>query len=105
MKYKIESSSYYHSIDELLEEYPFLTEFGYTVEEKRVPDKVWIRDENGRKIWQETMCTIQVPYIFLNSLEELDRLAKATVHPLIYSNNITDYHPEPSIEIYDGYRE
>lgn len=105
MKYKIESSSYYNSNDELLEEYPFLTEFGYIVEEKQEPYKSLIRDETGRNIWQETMRTVHVPYIFLNSLEDLDRLTKACKHPLIYCDSTTDFCGEPSIEIYDGYRE
>lgn len=85
--------------EELLEEYPCLTEFGFQKVAESIPTGSWIFDENGMaKLWQEgPPKTVYYPAIKINSLEDLTRLYKAVNKELIFS--------EDSIEIYDTWRE
>lgn len=104
MKYLIESIRVSQH-DKLLECYPCLNDFGYTVEEEERHLNVPIRDENGARIVQVVRDTVFIPYIFLDNLDDLDRLSRACDCPLIYCNETTDYRGRASIEIYDDYRE
>lgn len=80
--------------EELLEEYPCLTDFGF----QKVPESIstgsWVRDEYGLAIlWQEG----PPKTVYYPAIEDLTKLHKAVNQELIFS--------EDSIEIYDSWRE
>lgn len=89
MKVYIENTLWYGD-DELLERYPDLDEFGYSVE------TVWTRD------WYDREVVKKKPYITVESLEDLVKLRRAVQNPLIFDQ---DEDGNYIIEIYDGYRE
>ena len=106
MKFRITATSIWSDEHKrLLEDYPILSEYGYEVEEKRVPvGGCWIRDENGKRIWQTTDETrpSYTPYINIDTLEHLVEFIKGLktsyeVHEIVLT--------EDEIEIYDYYRE
>jgi hypothetical protein len=90
--------------DQLLEMYPCLKEFGFIVEDVKRTARKWIRDENGERIMQEYERTISLPYIFIDSLEDLIKLQKAVDNELVFGPTI-DCSDGYFIEIYDGCRE
>lgn len=102
MRFKIESSSYFDTNDELLEEYPCLKDFGFEVEKKTIVRFEKIKDDKGKILKQEYEKPIYTPYIYIYGLEELRQLRKSVKHCLIID---WDDEDEASIEIYDGYRE
>lgn len=83
MVFECQSTWNWSDLDEILEDYPCLTEYGI----RRV-DKVGARGYKYERL-----------EIDVNSLEELIELSKKVGQPLIVN------HIEPSIEIYDSYRE
>lgn len=102
MVYEISASSLRcwtkEECERLLKKFPCLTDFGFGIAEKSKPTRSYIRDENGKHIWQEGPPEIQyLPYIELNTLDDLERLTKTVGESLVYSSG--------SIEIYDTYRE
>lgn len=101
MRFKIESSSYFDTNEELLEEYPCLKDFGFEIEKKVYIKTTKIRDDEGNILEQEYEKPIFTPYIYIYGLEELRQLRNSTKHCLIIDWN----DDEASIEIYDGYRE
>lgn len=101
MKFRISATSIWKDEDvKLIEEYPCLKEFGYTVEPKNKTHKTAILDENGNLIYQDTPYVDKTPYIHINNIEELMNLMRLTGHEIVVDNEY-----ENSIEIYDGYRE
>lgn len=106
MRYRILATCVYdryHEGTQLVDRYPCLRDFGFTIEERATPTKIWVTDECGKLIWQEgPPKTRQIPYIDINSLEDLDRLRDAVKNQLIYGYGSNG---ELEIEIYDGYRE
>lgn len=101
MRFEIESSCYYDTNDELLEEYPCLKDYGFEVEKKVYVKTTKIRDDEGNILEQEYEKPVYTPYIYIYGLEELKNLTKSVHAPLIVS--WVDDHG--TIEIYDGYRE
>lgn len=102
MLYRIRATSTWgieDKYEELLKEYPCLTDFGFQKVPESMPTGCWIFDENGyAKLWQEGPPKIvYYPAIEINTLEDLTRLHKAVHQELIFS--------EDSIEIYDTWRE
>lgn len=102
MRFRIEAT-YCDGHIELIEEYPCLHNFNYEVETRSKTIVSWVRDENGNRIKQERPGGVEyIPFITINSLEDLNLLCNAVANPLVYGNRFSD---EPTIEIYDGYRE
>lgn len=100
MKFRIESTNWWKT-NELIIHYPCLTKFGLEVEQEFKPKKVVIEDDLGKPMEFEYGCDVDyIPYVTIETIEELINLQKAVDHDLI----VKDYG-EPSIEIYDGYRE
>ena len=101
MKFQILSSNWClnSEIDKLHEHYPILDNFGFEVTEFREPYRIPIRDENGKRMFQEAYRTKQKAFINIDSLEQLMAFIKAVDCEIIIFNH------EPAIEIYDGYRE
>lgn len=89
--------------DQLLKKYPCLNEFHFIVEDVKRTARKLIRDENGEYIMQEYERTISLPFIFINSLEDLVKLQKAVDEELVFGPTI-DYSDGYFIEIYDGCR-
>ena len=101
MLYRI-SSVLWVSGEDLIAHYPTLQKFGFKLVEYKTPKGSWIRDENGKRIWQESGFNVtHIPHIEIASLEELHALRRAVKSPLVYCAS----DDEPTIEIYDGYRE
>lgn len=93
---KIQIESVYHSgYEKLLSKYPVLEEFSAT--------KVKSKDWDGR--------TLDVVYVEIETLEELNELAIKIDKPIIFQpedrpNKKAFYRvTEPYLEIYDNYRE
>lgn len=84
MKFKIETVDS-ELAEVVIHNYPCLKDFNYET-------TIETRGEGTRH-----ECTVEIPYISINSIEELVKLQKAVHYPLIMKNNF--------IEIYDGYRE
>ena len=102
MKFRITSTSWDTAM--ILVHYPVLKDFGFEIEKKIREKSSPIRDENGqiiRRIYQESY---EAPYITIDSMEKLVELEKALGEELIVSIK-TSIYDEPTIEIYDGYRE
>ena len=103
MKFRITATSvWWQEHEKLIEEYPILSNYGYELEEKQIPvSGCWIKDENGKRIWQTTDKTrpIYTPYIHIDTLEQLVEFIKAL------EDCGTIVMTEDEIEIYDGYRE
>ena len=102
MVYEISASSLWcwtkEECERLLKKFPCLTDFGFGIAEKSKPTGSYIRDENGKHIWQEGPPKIQyLPYIEIHTLEDLNNLYDAVDASLVYSSG--------HIEIYDTYRE
>lgn len=88
-----------------IDNYPFLGNYGYDLEEFPVVRKSRIKDENGNLIWQERHETVSKPVIHIYSLEELMELMNRVGEPIIISDDSCNDLKLPEIEIYDGYRE
>jgi len=101
MRFKIESSWYYDTYEQLIKKYPCLKDFGFEVEKKNIVRFEKIKDEEGEILKQEYEKSIYTPYIYIYGLEELRRLRESVHHCLIIDWD----GDEASIEIYDGYRE
>lgn len=95
------TSARWGKFEELVEHYPYLLNFGFKVVENTYHTRAKTRvfDECGKLIdqWRDVERTTRVPYIVINSLDELLDLKEAVHESLIIGD--TD------IEIYDGYRE
>lgn len=104
MKFLIESSMFGRN-GNLVERYPCLNDFGYAVEAEERHRNVPIKDDNGARIYQVVSDTVFIPHIFLDNLDDLERLSRACDCPLIYCDESIDHRGRPSIEIYDDYRE
>lgn len=101
MKFKIESTFYGTDPDKLLKHYPFLKAYSFYIEEKKIPRKTRIRDENGNFMIQEYGYSIEkTPYIHVDHIPDIIKLEKSVEYPLII-----DSQEIPTIEIYDSYRE
>lgn len=99
MKFTISSTNW--DIDELIEKYPVLNNFGFDVCSETIYPKRLLWDEKGHRIYQEIPTTVRVPYVHIYTLEELTTLRDAVDEELIISSTVDGY----MIEIYDGYRE
>ena len=103
MKFRIYSSFYCmdNEIDELLDDYPVLKNYGFEViKETRTGRRVTrIKDENEKPMVQETPYTYEIKKVYVNidTLEQLMSLIKdVNCHVIV---------DEDTIEIYDSYRE
>lgn len=114
MKFAIESTCY--SEANLLEHYPFLTDYGFETMEKIVGTKTPILDENGKRIYQIGTKVKSIPCIHIHTLEQLVGFSNKVGdgNAIIIFPDHTVYDGEkgdfvragvPCIEIYDGYRE
>lgn len=114
MKFAIESTSYHK--DHLLQEYPFLVDYGFETMEKIVTCRTPIRDEDGKRIYQIGTRTETIPHIHIHTLEQLVEFSNKVGegNSIIIFPEHTVYDGEkgkyvgvgfPAIEIYDGYRE
>lgn len=90
------------NIDELIEKYSCLKDFGFIVEETKKTCSKLIPDENGELIIQDYEKAITESYIVLDSLEDLTKLYEAVEEDLIFSVASDGTY---IIKIYDGYRE
>lgn len=105
MKFKI-SSVDYDDVDKMLQKYPELRRFGFSIKEVTFCVKTWTRDENGKSIRQTEERSKLAAFIFLDSLEQLTELVKLVGEEIVISPVDTHrYGVEYEIEIYDGYRE
>lgn len=106
MKFLITATSIwdYTDMERLLDKFPFLNDFGFSVEEQEYTRKTKIRDENGKPITQVNTYMRKKPYIHIQSLEELMKLTDIVGE---YNSIILDNTEENGweIEIYDDYRE
>ena len=94
MKFEIKSSWYMD--EELLDEYPCLTKYGYEVVDVERDSLRAIRDENGKIMMQKVgTYTLTRRYVSINTLEELDAFNKDVDCPIIVDTR------DLSIEIYD----
>ena len=83
MVFECQSTWNWNDLDELISDYPCLKDYGVRPVEK-------VNDHGYH--YQRIEITV-------NSLEELVELSKKVGHPLVFNAR------EPSIEIYDSYRE
>lgn len=99
MKFRIESV-YWYEIDEMMERYPCLVNFGLEIEKKEEPKYHRIKDENGKPlIFEYGNKVTYIPYIQIDDLDTLIKFTKAVSHKIVFDGE------ENLIEIYDGYRE
>ena len=96
MKFRITSTEIYS--DSIIQAYPCLNDYAFEVEEVAFPSRSRIRDENGRPMYQSFTQIVRTPYIHINTIEDLIRLATDVNNELIIDKSGV-------IEIYDGYRE
>lgn len=102
MRAKIYSTYIYDDPEALLEEYPRLIEFDFSIESRKFPIEQRIKDENGNSMIQEIGSrTERYGCIDIFTFEQLVDLAKAVENEIILDGK--GYIP--TIEIYDGYRE
>lgn len=101
MRFQVWSSNWCltSEIDKLIEHYPVLDDFGLEVVEFQEKYKIPIRDENGKRMYQEAYRHKQKAVVNIDSLEQLMAFIKAVDCEIII------FCGEPIIEIYDGYRE
>lgn len=105
MKFRIVSTHCRFDVDKMLEQYPVLYRFGFSIKEMAFPMRTFIKDENGEKIQQIEERKRHIGYVFLDSLEQLTELIKAVDNEVIISRSDTHrYGTEYEIEIYDGWR-
>ena len=98
MTFKVRATSYQKDED-VIKGYPQLYDFGFKIEEKRVPKFEAIRDENGKLLRQFLGYKIKLePTIQINTLDELMKLIQSVNSQIIIDN-------DNWIEIYDNYRE
>lgn len=95
MEFKIVSVEY--KVEELLEHYPCLDNYGFVIRQAKVPRKIRIWDDEGKPLTQIHPMLINYAVVQINSLSELLDLRSALDEDLIIK--------EDTIEIYDGYRE
>ena len=101
MRVKIESTVWYEP-EEMLERYPCLAKFGFHIDEKNVPKRMKIRDENGKLMdFEYGTKTIYTPMVDINGMQDVVDLMNAVGSPIIVNNEDKPY----SLEIYDGLRE
>lgn len=106
MEYKLESSSWYDTPEELLEKYPRLKEYSFEIKETQIPNNIRIRDENGKYITQQVgYKTLREVYIHITSLANLMKFITDVGYCVIVSTADISHEKNPTIEIYDGYRE
>lgn len=98
MLYEISSTGVWRRPDYLIEEYPCLKDFGFEVKEIEETYKGRIRDENGFPLYQPMTRIVKIPYINIDTIEQLHKLMEAVDEPLVIEKDGT-------IEIYDSYRE
>lgn len=103
MKFEIMATYCHREVEEIVEKYPILKQYGFeVVEERKVCTRnVKITDENGRPMTQKVPYEYvdKKAYIQINSLEEILDLRKDVDEDIII------YNDSNTIEIYDGYRE
>lgn len=106
MEYKLESSSYFDAPEELLEEYPYLKDYSFEIKETQIPINTRIQDENGKYIIQQVgYKTLREAYIHITSLANLMKFITDVGYCVIVSTADISHEKNPTIEIYDGYRE
>lgn len=97
VKYKLTCTCGY----DIEEHANFLIKAGYKIDKCIEPvGKELYCDEGGN--WYERVYDKAVYYIHLEGLDRLNNIADITGHPLIVS---LDKDGEPTLEIYDDYRE
>lgn len=99
MKFQIASVDVWKNAQKLIEKYPCLSDYTFEVEETSFSSVSRIHDENGRLIYQPFTQVVRTPYIHVDTIEDLVKLAYSVDNPLIIHNNTG------VIEIYDDYRE
>lgn len=101
MQYQITSTDWWDS-ECIIEHYPCLKDFGFENKEvEAVVHHEFIRDENGKVIVQPIYGIKKIPFVNIDSLEQLNEFIKTVDTPIIISEVDCIY----GIEIYDDYRE
>lgn len=99
MKFRI-CSAYWYGIEELIQHYPCLTEFGFKIERGEKPKYCTIKDENGNNIqFVYDVIVNHTPYIYIHSLDELAKLVEMVDASVVVDTKNME------ITIYDGYLE
>lgn len=99
---KVYICSTHNPVEDLLDEYPELKDFGFVLEDVKKTRKIPINDENGEIIMQEVERIVHEAFIFIDSIDDLAKLHKAVSVELIF---YTDRNDLCCIELYDGCRE
>lgn len=102
MQFRIDTTSQMKSEDDYLYNYPCLAAFGFKVIPKDHTERVYFRDECGKRRYRDITETKMIPVIEINTIEELEKLREAVREELIFGK---DWNDISYIEIYDGYRE
>lgn len=77
-------------IEDLIRHYPALRNFGFEIEKRVKPKTFTIKDENGSDITYEYDCTFSyIPYIHVNSVEDIFNLGKALDKNLVFHDDQT----------------
>lgn len=100
MKYQIKSTTW-DNIEQLIKHYPCLIKFGFEIDIQLVDREIPVEDENGnivKFIYGDEV--LNTSFITIDDLDEIRELAEMVKSPLIIFED-----DEPTIEIYDGYRE
>ena len=100
MKFRIESTAYTESPEQVLEKYPVLEQFCHTIETKPVTYNL------GALFNHEWTTNERYGYVNVNSLEHLLLLIDALGHSVvIHEHPAISCAGEYCIEIYDDWRE
>ena len=107
MKIEIRSTTtslYYGDGQDVLHDYPCLSDFGYEAVTEERPKRSRIVGEDGKVTWKDIGETYSVTthYVNIDTIEKLFELSRLTNMELIIraGEGYDDY-----VEIYDGYRE
>lgn len=102
MKFKIGTVSIWNNPPELCSEYPCVMDFGFeSVSITKTRRRPLRQPCDGIK-WTSEEYTVDIAYVNIDSLDRLLEFRKAVGHDLILH---VDNDGDPSIEIYDNYRE